>query len=789
MATTDTSSGGASEETCADVTELSLSGTWTLYYTPNTKQPPPTLDAAIAAGYQRIPARVPGNVEDALMTAARVPDLYVGDNITQAWELEYGDWWYTRMFDVPPDWPVDGDTYLTFDGIDTIADIFLNGRQIASNDNMLIPVEVRVDEYLNASENRLTVHIGSAMRHAEQFPYTPRDRNPFDHPEALWVRKAPHSYGWDIAPRLLSAGIWRAVRLVAKPRPRIDAIYVTTTALDATHNVATLEIHYELSDSPRTSNYMLDVSAVHEPTGHRFAARHRAYFLSGRFSVRVPSPQLWWPRGLGEAALYRTEITLTIDDRVAYRRVEHLGIRTIKLDRRDDPPPAGTFRLSVNDYPVSILGTNWTPLDALHGRDADRLPHALMLLDEVGCNTVRCWGGNVYEDEDFFAWCDRAGVLVWQEFAFACATYPQREDFLAAVDAEATALIKRIRNHPSLVIWCGGNENDDVYVSLGHDPNTDRISRSILYAAVRRHDPARPYLPGSPYYSPRLVDNDQRLEPPDQHLWGPRTYFKGDYFKHNNARLVSEAGFYGCPAPASLDQFLPGRSQIDPHDRVWRLHETSDLRSDTEPNRIQTAIDQAALLFGDVTRERETFIKASQICEAEGLKYMIERARLARPDSAGIIWWNLLDCWPQLVDSVIDYYFRKKLAFYYVQRVQQPICLMLTEEDGWHRKAIVANDIRTTANVSYRIAETPSDTVLLGGVATAPAGQNTVIGEIPISRTGHRCFTVEYSHGDQKLANHYIEATPPMDLDRYLSTWLPAIAALPCPIPLDEIWA
>ncbi len=772
------------------MTAVSLDGDWTLYYRGEVVEPAPTLDAAIAAGYESIAATVPGNVEIDLVAAGRLPDPYFGDNITQTWRLEYGDWWYVRDFELPAGWDREAETYLDFGGIDTVAEVFLNGTLVATCANMLVPLGVRVDDRLE-STNRVVVHITSPMRYAEQFPYDAVNRPSFPHPESLWVRKPPHMYGWDIAPRLLSAGIWRPVTLVSKRRPRIDEIYVHTMRVSPARDRAMLEVHYVLSDAPRSADFTIEVAGLHAATGSRFDARHQVRFTSGRFTIDVADPQLWWPRGLGDAHLYATAVTLSVAGEVKDRRDENVGIREIAVERIEAAPPDGRFGIEVNHTPVMVVGTNWTQLDALHSRDAGRLPQALDLLGDLGCNMVRCWGGNVYEGDDFFAWCDQHGVLVWQEFAFACAIYPQAEEFLTAAGDEATALVRRLRNHPSLALWCGGNENDDLHTLHGIDPNTDKISREVLPSAVRRGDPARAYLPSSPYLGPALFEGADPSPPPDQHLWGHRAYVKDRFYRDNTAAFISETGFHACPAPATIRSFLPeGHREVDPADRMWRLHDSNDLRDDQQAldNRIQLMVDQTALFFGHAPADLSTFAQASQIVGAEGVKYMVEQTRLGKPHKSGILWWNLLDCWPQVSDSVVDYYFRKKLAYFYLQRLHTPVCLMLGEERGWTRPAVIANDTRTPQTVTFTVREIPSGTVLLDGVATVPPGENATVGDVPVSTVGQRCLGLEFAYDGQAHGNHYLEAAPPVDLGLYLKEWMPAIAALAPRIPVEEIW-
>lgn len=767
---------------------LPLDGTdWTLTYAPRVDAPaprPPFDDPA----YTTIPAQVPGTVELDLHRAGVIDDPFLGDNITQTWELEYGDWWYRTSFTLPEDWDAAG-TALRFDGLDTIASVHLNGRLVGEPRNMLIEHELDVADALRPGENDLVVHLSSPLIAAEEFSYPAQlVQQVWDSSEALWIRKAPHMYGWDITPRLVSAGIFRSVALVRRPALRVDDWYMTTTHLD--DDSATVELQYELSFAPRGRDVELRVTGRHRD-GASFAGSTRPHFLSGRMRVQVDDPQRWLPRGLGSPELYDVEVSLLVDGEAVDRHRTRWGLRQITLDWHLKEGERGRFRVEVNGEPLVLLGTNWVPLDALHSRDAERLPEALRLLGESGCNAVRCWGGNVYESEAFYDWCDENGVLIWQDFAFACGRYPQQEPFLSQIAAEAASVVRRLRHHPALMLWCGGNETDDAFTDNGIDPGTDVLTRVVLPEAVRSHDWRTPYLANSPVrLAVRPLD-----DLPERHMWGPRSAFKADFYTQNQAEFVSEIGYQGMPALSSLAEFLPPATVSDiTRDPAWKLHESDHLEYLNPENngRNQLVLDQARLFMSGMDAEDlEPTVLASQLSQAEAMKFFVEQTRLGRGSKWGIMWWNLLDAWPQVSDAVVDYYFRPKLAFHYLARAQQPVCLLASEAAGWSRDLVLVSDHPEPATVTWTVRSATRGTELAGGTTAIQPRTNVVVGSLPLVPEGD-CYLfaweVEAAAGTWRGANHYTEGNPPLQLDRYRSVYLPQIGALAPAFTPEASW-
>lgn len=747
---------------------------WELCYAPRVERPAPCHPAG-EAGYATVPAVVPGTVELDLMRAGELADPFVGDNLRQAWELEYGDWWYRTSF-VLPDSFDPGRTSLVFDGLDTIATVYLNGTEVGRTANMMIAHEVRPGEVLRPGANDLVVHLASPLLAAEDHPYPAQLAQIWDASESLWIRKPPHMYGWDIAPRLVSAGIFRGVRLVERAPQRVVDWYLTTRRLDA--SIAEVELQYELAAAPRGRDVRLEVRG--ECEGRRFAATAHPTFLSGHLRFAIEQPQLWWPRSHGRPDLYDVELVLTVDGVEVDRHATRWGLRTVALDSSPVAGEAGRFRVQVNGEPVIVLGTNWVPLDALHSRDSERLGQALDLLAETGCNAVRAWGGNLYESDEFFDWCDAHGVLVWQDFAFACARYPQQEPFLSEVAAEAEAVVRRLRNHPSLMLWCGSNETDDSYADEGIDPWSDKITRQVLPEVVALHDWRTPYLPSSPTLTP---DAGQRHDVPEQHLWGDRAWFKEPFYTTTRAEFVSEIGYHGMPSLSSQARFLPpvAGSEI-PTDPVWTLHESSHR---AHPNwyysRNQLLVDQATLYLDADPTDRAELTLASQISQAEAKKFFIEQSRLARGRRWGLIWWNLIDPWPQISDAVVDYYGVRKLAFHYIVRSQQPVCLMAGEAVGWSHPVRLANDSPQAASVRWQARSATTGAVL--GEGERSLAPHTDADVLALPRVpGGDCFlfTWQADLGDRQVSggNHYLAGEPRLSLARYRDQYLPQLAAL-----------
>jgi beta-mannosidase len=737
---------------------------------------PAELEEAFNQGWESLAAQVPGNVELALVDAGKLPDPFVGKNLFLLRPYEFHEWWYRRSFPAQRLRPGQR-AQLAFAGLDCFATIWLNGRKLGETDNALIEHSFDVTDCLSANgENTIIVRLASPIQAARQRQVEPSESGTLDQWEAIGVRKPPHCYGWDILPRIVSAGIWRPVWLEIRDPNHIRSLCFCTR--HAAPDYARLQVQWQFA-TDRAELSGISLRFTGECGESRFSETVEARFTAGATGIDIASPKLWWPRGYGDANLYAVTTELLMDGQVVDSRTDRIGLRTIELRRTETAGADGDFRFIVNGVPILVKGSNWVPADAFHSRDAARYGQLLALADDVGCNMLRCWGGNVYEDHAFFDLCDEKGIMVWQDFAFACSRYPQSPDFLAKVRVEAESVIRKLRNHPSLALWCGDNEVDYAYIGDGLDPAHNRISREVLARAAHRCDPYRPYIPTSPYFAPQAVAARDPNLLPEQHLWGPRDYFKSRFYAESTAHFVGEIGYHGCPSVSSLRRFLSADALWPWQDNdEWRVHSTDPTPTPGHmAYRVELMAKQIAEMFDCVPKTLEDYALASQICQAEAKKFFVEMVRLRKWRRTGVLWWNLVDGWPQFSDAVVDYYLVKKLAYHYLKRVQQPLCLMVDEPEAWRVRVVMGNDSRAGASGGYTVRDADTGEVLSAGDFESPANENREVARISVSRGRQSLWLLEWTAGEIRGVNHALIGGPPFSLERYRG-WLRAIAAL-----------
>ena len=767
------------------MTRIDLCGSWELSHRRQPAEGPAELDAAFHEDWETLPAQVPGNVELALVDAGKLPDPFIGKNLFLLRPYEFHEWWYRRSFPAQRLRP-DQRAQLVFAGLDCFATIWLNGRKLGETDNALIEHSFDVSDCLSAKgENTIIVRLASPIQTARRREIEPSESATLDAWEAIGVRKPPHCYGWDILPRIVSAGIWRPVWLEIRDPNHIRSLYFCTR--HAAPDYARLQVQWQFA-TDRAELDSINLRFTGECGESRFSKTVEARFTAGAAGVDIANPKLWWPKGYGEANLYAVTTELLMDGEVVDSRTDRIGLRTIDLRRTETAGAGGDFRFIVNGAPILVKGSNWVPADAFHSRDAARYGALLALADDVGCNMLRCWGGNVYEDHAFFDLCDEKGIMVWQDFAFACSRYPQSLDFLAKVRVEAESVIRKLRNHPSLALWCGDNEIDGGYVGDGLDPAQNRISREVLARAAHRCDPYRPYVPSSPYFSPQAVAAGDWNLLPEQHLWGPRDYYKSRFYVENTAHFVGEIGYHGCPNVSSLRRFLSADALWPWQDNdEWRVHSTDPTPTPGPmAYRVELMTKQIAEMFGRVPETLEDFALASQICQAEAKKFFVEMVRLRKWRRTGVLWWNLVDGWPQFSDAVVDYYLIKKLAYHYLKRVQQPICLMVDEPEAWQVRVVMGNDSRADVAGHYTVRDADTGQIVSAGNFESPANENREVTRIPVSRGRQSLWLLEWTAGNLRGVNHALIGGPPFSLERYRA-WLRAIAALEGAFDADEV--
>ncbi len=776
----------------------SLDGNWTLLHFPEGKYGEVTPDRLGALGETPVPAQVPGNVELDLVREGKLPEPFFAENMRLLRPLETHEWWYRREFTAPE--AAAGTRWaLVFEGLDTLATVWVNGVRVGESDNMLIEHRFEVTRALRAGEkNELVVRLGSVVNKARTYTYDAASRGAEHRDECLFIRKAPHVWGWDILPRTVSAGIWRPVRLESIPAVDFEQLYFFTAGMNDDGD-AVLGARFQF----RTSEPLLDGFTVRfhgECAGHTFDHACVVEFLSDNCYISVPGARLWWPKGYGDPNLYTVTAQLLFQGSVVAERTERVGIRTLTVERTERagrahrlepaganraridtaPDPDSHFYFKVNGVPVQVRGSNWVPLDSFHSRDIQRVDATMDLVDDLGCNIVRCWGGNVYESDHFFNLCDEKGIMVWQDFAYACTVYPQTADFLARVQEEIEAVVKRLRNHPSLAIWCGDNEIDAGYVGVGLNPEHNRLTREVIPNVLQRLDPYRHFVPSSPYIPPSVgTKSDAYDSTPEQHLWGPRNYYKSPYYLEHSAHFIGEIGYHGCNNVESIKKFISPEHVWPWQDNPeWRYHDVSHHRG-FDRDRIKLMANQVKEVFGSIPEDMESFALASQISQAEAKKFFIEYTRARKWATSGLIWWNVMDGWPQFSDAIVDYYFSKKLAYHYIWRSQRPVLVMLGEPgSGKYLPVIACNDTNSPADVRYSVTDAASGKPVSQGEIHLDPNQTWQADRIRGYASDQRLYLIEWQVGGTTFGNHYLSGTPPFSLETYRG-WLEQIALLP----------
>ena len=732
----------------------SLNGSWKLYYAPEKGGMADTYSEALIKDWAFLQAEVPGCVQLELYKAGIEPEPFYADNIVKYIKYENYQWVYEKTFTVDKD--IKGEKYiLSFGGIDTVADVYLNGVHLGSPQNMFIEQEFPVSEHLNFSgENKLVIHIHSTMNFVRNKEHTIGMRGTARRNEICHIRKAPHSFGWDIAPRFVTAGLWRSVELKARNKTRITESYYACSSLDG--NTITLQYAARFkTDADSLQGFEIRISGKCKDSS--FESKQPANFISMNYEIRIENAKLWWPLGYGGQNLYEVKMELIHNDKVVDEKCERIGLRVFKLERSFELGNQ-EFKLTVNNKPFFAKGTNWVPLDAIHSRDKDRRKEAHALLVENGCNMIRCWGGNVYEDSEFFNLCDEAGILIWQDFAMGNTNYPQTLDFVPIMEEEIGSVLKKLRNHPSIALWCTDNEID--YKNEGFElPSRDSYYNRVAYETLPRicaaHDPYRILIKSSP----EIPKGFHMYNVPEQHRWGPRAWYRDDFYAKHTAKFISEFGFHGCPSPSGIKKYIPDEFYWPLDNHIWAAHSTSDNMMGVDNGRNTMMRNHVKIMYGDVPEDIETFALLSQLYQAEAYKFMIEHCR-ADSGFRGILWWNMIDCWPQISDSVVDYYFNKKVAFHYIKRCQNPQLCFMTPMEGWDYSVFASNHCHEESEIKVTVTDGDTGEVVFNTTAMMDPDETRKIGAISGIISEQRLFVIKYEANGKCFANHFITGFP-----------------------------
>lgn len=654
---------------------------------------------------------------------------------------------------------------LKLNRVDLYADVYLNGEKVLSTDNAFIAFEKEVSLL---KKNELVIHIRPVMLESRKYKVSPSCFMLKYNGACVYARKPAHSYSWDIFPRNVLGGIFDVVEFSPIKKDKILENYFFTQWIKGTKAKVTISTSFALT---KDTLFGYEVEIIGECEDSRFYHRDKLWSNLCRNHFEIENCKLWEVKNFGKPYLYNLTIRLYHDGKLLDERFEKVGIRTVALERTSYcDENGGKFKFIVNGRDTFILGTNWVPVDAMYSHSKERLGKALELLDESGCNMVRVWGGGIYEPDEFYEYCDEHGILVWQDFMMACGLYPQDENFLENLKKEATQVVVRLRNHPSIALWAGDNEVDSFVMwqnSCFINPNFNKATRETIPEVLFVNDPTRVYLPSSPYYDQKTFE--KRAVPSEDHCWGPRDYFKSEYYRDatQTVGFISEIGYMGIPCESSLRKFIQEDALNDFHSDDYLVHISSpETENAFYQFRVDLNLQPIIAMFGEVPNKLEDAIACSQITEAEALKYFIERMRIRKKEAGGIIWWNLIDGWPQLSDSVVDYYHVKKLAWYYVLSSQQYVCFIMNEtEHGVELWAV--NDTNKDEELTYSVENVDAKEQVFCGSIILKANSVEYLGERP--KTTKAFFNIEWNGQNVCGKNHFFINDDKISLSSYVA--------------------
>jgi beta-mannosidase len=692
-----------------------------------------------AGSNEWLAAQVPGGVHTDLMAAGRIADPFFGDEELRVQWVAERDWEYRRTFHLDAALVGEERLALVFDGLDTLADVRLNGELLGGADNMFRIWRWDVTGRLRPGDNEVAVLFHSAVRRAAELnAVRALDRPNETLPGGPYLRKAPCHFGWDWGPKLPNIGIWQEVRLEAWSFARLEEVRIDQAVqVERARARVSARVEVERTDAAEP-HVIAAILRVVCPEGRVATAQVAvaAGSSSASLSLDIADPELWWPNGLGEQPLYRIEVELAGAGRTLDRRSLQIGLRTLELRRQPDQW-GESFTFVVNGVSVFAKGSNWIPADSFPARvTPERLEALLGAAAGTNHNMIRVWGGGYYETETFYDLCDRHGILVWQDFMFACSVYPLTDpEFLSNLEVEVREQVRRLRHRACLALWCGNNEMERGWTIWGwsRPGNEDlraaylRFFSETLPAWVAAEDPATPYWPSSPS-SGRPLEEPIGGNRGDEHewiVWHALAPFSA--YGHETYRFVSEFGFESLPALATVAAFAP-----DPAD--W------NLGSPLLDHHQRCAVGNARILYYMAQQFRlpkdfPSLIYLSQVLHAEAMRVGVEHWRRQRDRCSGALYWQLDDCWPVSSWASIDCFGRWKALQYATRRFYAPV-LLSAEVEAEGVSLAVTNDRAAPwrGEVRWSLERLDGETVASGGGSVEAHGlTTTAVARVPVA--------------------------------------------------------
>jgi beta-mannosidase len=623
-------------------------------------------------------ATIPGTVHTDLYENQLIPDPFYGANERQLQWIENENWEYESTFSLSEKEISNENIELEFDGLDTYATVYINGKMVLEADNMFRKWLISAKNHLKKGKNHLKIVFLSAVQkgkeEAAKLPYTLPEK------ERVFVRKAQYQFGWDWGPRFVTAGIWKKVQLKFWNSAKIESVNYDQKVLN--ESVADLDFIFTIN-AEKSGMYQIKLGQKLFPFELKKGQNQVKIPLS------IPNPILWWSNGLGVPHQYVFHFSLEQSRKIIDNKELKIGLRTIELIQ--DKDEFGTsFYFKLNGKPVFMKGANYIPPDSFIPKQTLSSYHeTIQNARKANMNMLRVWGGGVYADDVFYNACDANGILVWQDFMFACAMYPGDEKFLENIKQEVIDNVNRLQNHPSIALWCGNNENDEGWNNWGWQKqfNYSKADSTQIWNDYKKvfqelipqtldsilSKEKNLYWPSSPSIG---WGRKESLTQGDSHYWGVwwgKEPF--EMYKKKVGRFMSEYGFQGMPNLETLQKVI-AKEDFNFTSEAFKNHQK-------HPTGFETITEYMTRDF-PVPTSMEKYNYVSQLLQAYGMKIAIEAHRLAKPYCMGSLYWQLNDCWPVTSWSTLDYYGNWKAAHYQVKESFAPILLAVTENaDGY----------------------------------------------------------------------------------------------------------
>ena len=640
-----------------------------------------------------IPATVPGCIHTDLIAARMIADISVdGREEDQMWIWKTDSIYRTRI----PQSTVKSHASLKFHGLDTVTSVYVNGHLALSTKNMHRSYEIEITEDLKAGDIELEVHFTAPLTDAEEqvkkLGLYPR---PYDMPYN-YQRKMACSYGWDWGPVTISSGIWKKVELI-----QWDMAYLSSVAILPTieGGIPAISVRPKVVGDKGTLQIQVRVL-----DGGNVIAQEIFSAELDCYSFKIPHAKLWQPRGRGAQKLYSVETSLLQTGELLQTEVKSVGFRTVELDtsaiNSSEYPNKHLFAIKVNGLRLWIRGANWIPDDPFPMRvTKERYEQRIKDMLEVNINGIRVWGGGIYESEDFYNFCDQEGIVVWQDFLFACAAYPETPEMFEEVALEAEEAVRRLENHASLVIWCGGNECLEGFQywgwqeALAGRPWGETFYRVTIPQVVRALDGTRPYIPGSPFVT--HGDDVRSFDSGTNHIWDVWNELGYERYEQYVPSFAAEFGFNGPGSWSMLTKAI-GKNTLDSNDVDVAIH--------------QKAFDGMSKVAAGLAREFATpptqgvaWYFAAALDQARAVEIGLKHFRSLYEVCSGAILWQFNDMWPAISWSVLDYTGFRKLAWHAMKSAYQPRTITIGRVDQGAQLTII-NDTQLKWNSSVEVS-------------------------------------------------------------------------------------